>query len=358
MTKFNKTLIAAALALGAGSAYAVPSFSPGANSIYFNSLENQYRSATACAALPGTCLSFDSNYDPAGGDWLRVVPNLTGPTSVMIGDVFAGVISVQNIAGSNPWSADINGSNKDMFTGYLAQEVTAITTVLVDISASIGFPPGSVIVPYNNLTLSNPSTDPFNILANGGMFRLYSDVGAAATYFDEQTGGTAQQVINLATDGTYWGTLGLGGVDTGYAYSIDNPAVSGTDTNSKTENFTAVNVLDQGPAYSAGDLKLINDINESLVGGISASQICTPLEVAQAGIICAEIVGTAEIEKNTYSQALSGNYGLPVVPGASSPFIFAGNDPLTLNRIPEPASLALVGLGLIGFAAMKRRRAA
>ncbi|MCB1959277.1 MAG: PEP-CTERM sorting domain-containing protein [Rhodocyclaceae bacterium] len=322
MITFKKTLFAVAATLVAGAASASPVFEPGKNDLYFNNLENQYRSDASCAQVGG-CLGTGTG--PTG--YQLADPTIAG--NIVQGDIFAGVIRFQNID-------HIDGSQwlqagNDQFQGYFAQEV--LTVGPVGTAAQITF---------QNLTVA----DPFGVLAAGEMMRLYVDNGA--TVFTSSTGGTVAGIIALATDGVFWGSLGLSaGNNGGYAYAIDDLTAAGNAPNTSTESFLAMNLVTAGAAYNAGQLNLINDFNESVEGGVSAGLICSAAEIANVAVQCTEYVGTSEIEFNTNSFLANGN----------SPFLFASNDPATISRIPEPATLSVLGLGLLGLAASRRRAA-
>lgn len=327
MTKFQKTLIAVALTCVAGGAQAI-TIGSGSNSLFYNNLENQYRTNDACA--PGGCLGAGTG--PQG--WQLVDPTIAG--NVAAGDVFAGVIRVQeNDYSSGAWFA----GNTDQFTGYFAQEVTAVGPV------------GTAA----RIDLGTVSSDPFGVLAAGEMFQLYAQSGGGTTFFTDFTAGTngaigsplrVQDIINIATDGTFWGSLGLAQLSPdNFTYSIDDLTAPGTATT--TESYLALSLINQGSAYNAGVLALINDVNESLTGGVTPNLLCTPAEIANPAISCAEFVASSEIEKNAHNW-LNGD--------ASSPFIYASNDPAYIS-VPEPGTLALLGLGLLGVAGMRRRAA-
>jgi len=316
MRNFNKSVIAGSLALLAGAAQALPQFAANSsNDIYFNSLENQYRTAANCAAFGG-CLAFDPANDPAG--WQRADPSIAGNT--MVGDVLASIVRTQNI---DPlW----NSAPGDRFNGYLAQEITAVNLA--------GFP--NVV-----LTLNNPTVDPFGVLKPGESLRMY----AGAYNFTSATAGTTFGMIAGVTGDPFWGSFGLDGTKNTYSYNNDNGALPGTST--KDEFFTAWNLVTKGGVYNAGNLLLVNDLNESDHGTINPSFLCSGADVANPAISCSQIVGTAEIEFNKNSAV--GGVGL-------SPWIYSANDPLSIF-VPEPDSLALLGLGLTGLAFRRRRSA-
>jgi len=316
MRTFTKLAIAGTMALLGSSAQALPSFAQGSNDIFFNSLENQYRTVAACAVVDN-CLPASPGNDPAG--WLRVDPTTAG--DIQVGDVFVGIMRVQNI---DPlWDSAVG----NRFNGYLAQEVDSI-----DIS---GFPTAVI-------NWKNPTVDPFGVLGAGEMFRLYTGV----YNFTGSTAGTAGGMVSALTAEMFWGSLGLDGTKNTYAYSTDNFSVPGTST--KTEFFAGLDLVLKGPSYNVpGVLKLVNDLNEGDHGVINPSFLCSAADLADPAISCSQVVGTAEIEFNKNSM---------VAGIGDSPWIYAGNDPLSIF-VPEPDSIALLGLGLIGIA-LRRRRAA
>jgi len=316
----SKTLIAAALAAVAGSANAAPTFAQGSvNQIYFNFLENQYRTAAGCAATPGECLAFNAANDPTG--WQRVDPSIAN--TVKAGDVFAGIGRVQNI---DPLWSSVPG---DRFNAYVAQQVVSVTI------GSAG-PTNAV------LTLGNPTVDPFGVLAANEQVRFYS----GSYNFNAIQSDTTFAMISGVTSDTFWGSLGLDGTKNTYSYSLSDLTLPGTQA--KVQNYDAWNLAALGPAYSAGKLELVNDPNETIVGGNINPQLrCSAADVANPFISCSDFVGTAEVEFNANS-AVAGT--------GSSNWIYVANDPLVVYRTPEPGSIALLGLGLFGMAAGRRRR--
>lgn len=326
MFKRAQVAFAVAVAAACGAAQAVPSIAAGDSTIFFNNFENLYRATASCAV--GGCLAADAS-DPAG--YRRVDSQIAG--NVAVNDIFIGVLNVQNIQSQVSGSDTYNSVAGDRFTGYFAQRV---------VNVGLSDPTQAVI------TLGT-AVDPFGILQAGEMFRLYANMA------NFSSGGTVATSIASAVGnaGQFWGSLGLvgGGGDCGmacgasdsYAYSIANLTLGAFD--SAVEAFYALNIISTGATYSAGTLSLLNDVNENVVGGVgSPTQVCSAAQAGQAGLSCTSFVGTAEIEGNNAFLANRSGWQL------------ASNDPLDLSRVPEPGSLALVGLAMVAGGLVRRRQ--
>lgn len=198
-----------------------------------------------------------------------------------------------------------------------------------------------------------------------------SDMGAIANatngfdlYNKGATGGVADGKIHLDL---YWSATQIGAIDafknaapgdrTGYdsylAFAGLGPAYL------KLTFGQGIQTVDRGDtAWDDTLATLVQDVNGQVLPASGSGRFF--LDVAG---------GTAASAWDTNTQAghdMSGNFTLRPNLNASCDLTaitngtcFAGliNDPILANKIPEPGSLALFGLGLAGLAGLRRRRA-
>lgn len=251
-----------------------------------------------------------------------------GAEAVAVGDIVVQIYEAQNLkitgVSGNVWEQ----SATSRFQGYGAVEITGVAFEAL----------GTV----QHLTFG-ATVDPFGILAAGETLRLFSDDGVGATAMN-QLAPTLAAAIGTVTNGVLWASFGLGvatdggTTDTGFTYS-HNFAVSPLEGDS----FFQLNVVTGPPGV------VFTGVNEG-----------SETEVGDAPLKLNSLAGTSEFELHDE------NGDLAYSPGVISPstgnftedglFRFASNDPMIFRAVPEPGSLILVGMGLVGMGLARYRR--
>ncbi len=290
-------LIVFGLFLWVASAQAMPLVGMNYNGLYFNNAE--------------VFLNLDNSYDPA-----------TGQPTITPGDIFWGVYNLQNIKGpTDPAGAfgpeiwySASNSHPAEITGYFATQVVN----------TIPNGAGSTDV----IVFGPTQQDPNGILNPGEVFRVYEDTNK--DYND------AYQTVGLqtATNGQLLWSLGLGASsdgDSSGGYWYSNAPIVIPGPNSPVGNsYAGLNFIGTQNTPDGTNFKAIDDPNETYVN--SLVELWLNSEIFQVYSI-----GATD-------------------PNGNALFEFSSNDPAVVYPIPEPATMLLLGTGMIGLVGVGRKK--
>lgn len=268
-----------------------------------------------------------------------------------VGDIFVGVSRISTIYDEDGEFAYTSNPDVTDLTGFFVQEIKAIT---YGDNTNTKFTPGGEALGVGDAFISLGAT-------NISTFWAYTDTGTFddftvtlsgdeqfAFYLDENPntssmnlGGPLETDIDEVRDGELYFTAGFSygsdddgdgsayndGDDDGYAYSYANINVALEAFDGST--FAGMNIIQNKTGYDFFEPLIDEDDTEAITW------------MNNPGV---DIYFNADLDNNP-------NYER----GGQSPFLV--DDPAWINAVPEPGTLFLFGLGLLGFSALGRKRA-
>lgn len=276
--------------------------------------------------------NFELLFDDQGKQINLADQNVIKNRELQIGDVFLGIINVQNVNvnGLPYWNMDSidnpNATDAINLSGIFAQKV-------VSIDATLGLVYLTNTSIFNFTLLDNSTLDISPYLFSGEMIALYVDTDTDGDFTAFEFNGSIQQDIVNATDSDSSAAYLTAGISDQALLDINGNVISGSDyaysyatlgqylNGFSAEAYAGLSVIKNNTGFAI--FESVNDPGEDLYN--------TDVEIAF----------TTEIEKNST---------------AISPWMLASNDPAIMAPVPEPGTFLLFGFALIGAAAVSRKK--
>lgn len=266
--------------------------------------------ATVSSAVPAGLVQFSDN----SAEYMISGANDRNSSTLDVGDSLRGIFSIDNIkaVGSLDPATSIGA-------GSAYNELTGLFQVVVT-SKTFAFTRGGVNFYDYQFGFDSSFGQGLGVIGV-----LYDDV---AKNFSRDGCSTTAGCEATATGGNVWATIGMAGSGFWSALGAAETPDIGANLPLTTPLGTfgmGLNFLTNNTGYEWNQVACY----DSLTNSVSQVDIC-----GQGGILASG--------KN--------------LPGANTPYAIFDNVDFTMNRVPEPSSLLLLGAGLFGFGAIGRKK--